>query len=82
MTVTPNALLAVNSQYDLRLTNGIKDATGNTFNWYDVSLYTTFAANTTAPTVVAVNPPASIAGVGICWKSLITELRNHRKRPL
>ena len=59
MTFTPNALLAVNSQYYLLLTNSIKDATGNTFPQYGyTSMYTTFSANTTAPTVVAFNPPA------------------------
>ncbi|HEX3985959.1 MAG TPA: Ig-like domain-containing protein [Acidobacteriaceae bacterium] len=59
LTFAPNALLAVNAQYQFQLTNGIKDATGNTFNTYTVSLYTTDAANTTAPTVVAANPPAN-----------------------
>ncbi len=59
MTFTPNSLLAVNSQYYFNLTNGIKDATGNTFNSYGVYLYTTDAANTTAPTVLAANPPAN-----------------------
>ncbi len=60
LTITPNALLAVNSTYYLNLTSGIKDATaaGNSINNYAVYLYTVFSANTTAPTVVAANPPA------------------------
>jgi hypothetical protein len=65
MTFMPNALLAVNSQYYLLLTNGIQDATGNTFPQYGyTSLNTTFSANTTPPTVVAFNPPA-LSTVGI-----------------
>ncbi|MGB6744794.1 MAG: Ig-like domain-containing protein [Terracidiphilus sp.] len=59
MTFTPSSLLAVNSTYYLQMTNSIKDATGNTFNQYTTDLYTNAAANTTAPTVIAVNPPAS-----------------------
>ena len=58
-TFTPTSLLAVNSQYYLLLTNGIMDATGNNFPQYGyASYYTTDSANTTAPTVVAANPPA------------------------
>jgi hypothetical protein len=42
MTFTPSSLLAVNSQYYLLLTNGIQDATENTFPQYGyVSFYTT-----------------------------------------
>lgn len=61
MTFTPTSLLAVNSQFYFELTNGIKDATGNTFNTYVVYLYTTDAANVVAPTVIAANPPANSA---------------------
>lgn len=64
-TFTPNSLLAVNSQYYVLLTNGIKDATGNTFpQWGYQSFYTADSANVTAPTVVAANPPANDASVG------------------
>ncbi len=59
MTFAPSSLLGVNSTYYLQMTNSIKDATGNTFNQYTTDLYTTAAANTTAPTVIAFNPPAS-----------------------
>jgi len=58
VTFTPNSLLAVNSTYNLILTNAIKDATGNTFNYYSVNLSTTDSANVTSPTVIAANPPA------------------------
>ena len=59
VTFVPNSLLAVNSQYYMYLTSGIKDATGNAINNYGyVSFYTVFGANTTSPTVVAFNPPA------------------------
>jgi hypothetical protein len=64
-TFTPNSLLAVNSQYYVLLTNGIKDATGNTFpQWGYQSFYTADSANVTAPTVTAANPPANDASVG------------------
>ena len=68
MTFTPNAPLAVNSQFYLQMTAGIKDATaaGNTFPQYTTYLYTTAAANTTAPTVIATNPPAaSVVGTNV-----------------
>ncbi len=61
LTFTPNAPLAVNSQYLFQLASGIKDATGNTFNSYGAYLNTADAAATTAPTVVAANPPANAA---------------------
>ena len=64
MTFTPNGLLAVNSQYYLTLTNGIKDATGNAFGYYATYINTVFTANATAPTVVVANPQASATGVG------------------
>ena len=65
MTFTPNSLLAVNSQYYFTLSSGIQDATGNSFpGYYNYSMYTTFAANTTAPTVVAANPPANATNIG------------------
>ncbi|MGA3080138.1 MAG: Ig-like domain-containing protein, partial [Terracidiphilus sp.] len=61
LTITPNALLGVNSTYYLNLTSGIKDATvaGNPINSYGVYLYTVFTANTTQPVVTLTNPPAS-----------------------
>ncbi|HEX4004971.1 MAG TPA: Ig-like domain-containing protein [Acidobacteriaceae bacterium] len=58
MTFTPSSLLAVNSTYYINLNNSIKDATGNTFPGYSTYLYTTAAANTSAPAVVSANPPA------------------------
>jgi hypothetical protein len=59
MTFTPNSLLAVNSTYYFQLTNAIQDATGNAINNYGwVAFSTAFSANSTPPTVVAVNPPA------------------------
>jgi hypothetical protein len=60
LTITPNSLLAVNSQYYLNLTSGIKDATaaGNSINNYGQYFNTVFSANTTAPTVTFFNPPA------------------------
>ena len=64
VTFIPNSLLAVNSTYYLNLTNGIQDATGNTFSNYGVDLYTVFTANTTPATVIAANPPANSTGVG------------------
>ena len=64
MTFIPSALLAVNSQYYLDLTNSIQDATGNTFSNYTTYLNTVFTANTTPATVVAANPPANSMGVG------------------
>ena len=65
VTFTPNSLLAVNAQYYLLLTNGIKDATGNTFPQYGYqSFYTTDGVNVTSPTVVAANPPANSTDIG------------------
>ena len=64
LTFAPTAQLAVNSTYDFQITNAVQDATGNALQYYSQSLYTTFSANTTAPTVIAVNPPASVTGVG------------------
>jgi Big-like domain-containing protein/ASPM-SPD-2-Hydin domain-containing protein len=64
LTFIPSALLAVNSTYYLNLTNGIQDATGNTFTNYGVDLYTVFTANTMPATVIAANPPANTTGVG------------------
>jgi hypothetical protein len=60
LTITPSTLLAVNSQYYLNLTSGIKDSTaaGNSINGYGNYFNTVFSASTTAPTVVAFNPPA------------------------
>jgi hypothetical protein len=60
LTLTPNSLLAVNSQYYLTLTNGITDATAahNSINYYGQYFNTVFSANTTAPTVTLFNPPA------------------------
>ncbi len=60
LTITPSSPLAVNAQYYLYLTGGIKDATvaGNSINAYGQYLYTVFTASTLSPTVVAFNPPA------------------------
>ncbi len=64
LTITPNSLLAVASQYYVRLSSGIKDASGNALNAYGTWLYTTFDVHNTAPKVTAVNPPVGISGVG------------------
>ncbi|MGA3371748.1 MAG: Ig-like domain-containing protein [Terracidiphilus sp.] len=66
LTITPSSLLAVNSQYYIELTSGIKDATaaGNSFSGFYQYLYTEFSANTTVPTVVETNPPANATNVG------------------
>jgi hypothetical protein len=69
LTITPNVLpLAVNSQYYIELiangSNYIKDATGNNFSNYGQYFYTDFTANTTPPTVIAVNPTNGATGVG------------------
>jgi hypothetical protein len=60
LTITPNSLLAVNSQYYLYLSSGITDATAahNSINTYGQYFSTVFSANTTAPTVNFFNPPA------------------------
>jgi len=64
-TFTPTGLLAVNSQYYMLLTNGIKDATGNTFPQYGYqSFYTVDSANALPATVIASNPPHSTTNVG------------------
>jgi hypothetical protein len=59
ITFTPSSLLGVNSTYNLQLTTGIQSATGVSFGGLNVDLNTTAAAATTAPTVIAFNPPAS-----------------------
>ncbi|HEY5329958.1 MAG TPA: Ig-like domain-containing protein [Acidobacteriaceae bacterium] len=59
VTFTPSAPLAVNSSYYFEMTNAVKDASGNALSTYAVYIYTTFAANTAAPTVIAANPPAN-----------------------
>jgi hypothetical protein len=67
LTITPNTPLAVNSQYYLTLTSGITDATAahNPINsYYYESFHTVFSANTTAPTVVAFNPPNAATNIG------------------
>jgi hypothetical protein len=60
LRLIPNTSLAVNTQYYLVLNSGIKDATaaGNSINYYGQYFSTVFSAATTAPTVVAFNPPA------------------------
>ena len=64
-TFTPTSLLAVNSTYELLLTGAIKDATGNAFSQYGyAAFYTVDSANTTPPTIIAVNPPANETNVG------------------
>jgi hypothetical protein len=64
LTITPSSLLAVNSQYYLEITSGLKDATGNGFGGFYQWLYTEYSADTTLPTVIATNPPNGAAGVG------------------
>jgi hypothetical protein len=64
MTFTPNSLLPVNSQFYLYMSNSIQDATGRPFPAYGQYLYTSFAADSTAPTVVLANPPANDTGIG------------------
>jgi hypothetical protein len=65
VTFTPNSLLAVNSQYYVLLTSGIKDAAETAFSqWGYQSFYTNDSANTTPATVVAANPPANATNVG------------------
>jgi hypothetical protein len=71
MTLTPNAVLALNSQYELQLTSGVQDASGNQFaynpwagNGFIAYLNTTSTANTAVPTIVAANPPANSNPVG------------------
>ncbi len=64
-TFTPTSLLAVNSEYYVLLTNGIRDATGNTFGqWGYQALYTVDSANTTPAVVTVANPPANTTSVG------------------
>jgi hypothetical protein len=66
LTITPSTLLAVNSQYYLYLSSGIKDATaaGNSINSYGQYFNTVFSANTTAPTVNFMNPQSGATAVG------------------
>jgi hypothetical protein len=73
LTLTPNSPLAVNSQYYLNLTSGIKDATaaGNSINSYGQYFSTVFSANTTAPTVTYFNPPGTPPTEGT-WVSVGT----------
>jgi hypothetical protein len=56
---SPSALLAPNSNYEFQMTNSIQSATGIGFSNYQVSISTTSATDTSGPTVVATNPPAS-----------------------
>jgi methionine-rich copper-binding protein CopC len=60
LTITPSSPLAVNSQYYLYLSSGIKDSTaaGNSINNYGQYFNTVYTASTVSPTVVAFNPPA------------------------
>jgi len=55
LTITPNTPLAVNSQYYLELTSGIKDATaaGNSINYYGLYFSTVFSANTDLSTLMS-----------------------------
>jgi hypothetical protein len=64
MTFTPNSLLPVNSQFYFYLTNGIYDATDRQFPGFAQWIYTNYAANSSAPTVVLANPPANDTEVG------------------
>ncbi len=64
MTFTPTAPLAVNSTFSLQLSSAIQSAGGASLGNYYTTLYSDFTANTTPPTVLAVNPPVSTLGVG------------------
>ena len=64
MTFTPSSLLPVNSQFDFYMNSNIQDATGAQFLGYSQWLYTGFTADSTAPTVIAANPPANDTGIG------------------
>jgi hypothetical protein len=63
-TFNTSGLLAANAQYYLRLTGGIRDATGNAFGDWAQYFYTIFNANTSPVTVAATNPPANSVGIG------------------
>lgn len=67
MTFTPSSLLAVDSTYTFYATSAVQDATGNALSYYGATLYTAFGAATTAPTVIATNPPANttVAGTNV-----------------
>jgi hypothetical protein len=64
LTFTPTAALAVNTVYNVDLTNGVTDASGNSIGYYSSYFGTAFAASTTPPTVVGVNPSVNSAAVG------------------
>jgi hypothetical protein len=64
VTFTPTTLLAVNSTFQFEVTNAVQDASGNTFNYYDVNLNTAFTATSTNPTVIAANPVVNSTIVG------------------
>lgn len=65
LTFTPNTPLAVNSSFLFQINSQVKDASGNTFPNYQISLYTSFTGNNSAPpTVVAANPVANNTNVG------------------
>ena len=64
MTFTPTSLLPVNSQFNFYMNSSIQDATGAQFPGYSQWLYTGFTADSTAPTVIAANPPANDNGIG------------------
>jgi hypothetical protein len=61
-TFVPDAPLAVNRYHVLQMT-GATDRAGNAQNGFSLLFYTTFAEDTTPPTVVGVNPVAGSAGV-------------------
>jgi hypothetical protein len=64
LTFTPTSALAVNTQYYFELTNGVKDASGNSLGYYYTYFNTAFSTTTKPPTVIAANPPASSPTVG------------------
>jgi hypothetical protein len=71
LTFNTSGLLAVNSTYNIYLSNNIKDAAGTQFSgygnygyYYSNYFYTKFTANTTPAAVIAANPPANSTGIG------------------
>ena len=64
MTFTPNNLLAVNSNFYFTMNSSIQDATGRQFPGFSQWIYTSYSANSSAPTVILANPPANDTGIG------------------
>ena len=61
-TFVPNGVLAVNHQHSINMSLGF-DLAGNQQDGYSLFFTTTFAGDTTPPTVTAVNPAAGAAAV-------------------